>query len=82
MKIVIQTGCLSLALLQFLISSACDAQTDIADNDDERLSGRYLLDLSYTQTNAFEGEIDIFAPGFTWLFSPKQLSHFLPCSFT
>lgn len=70
MRKIFQIKSLSLALLLFLSSSICVAQTDTADEDDERLAGRFLLDLSYTQTDAFEAYVDILAPGFTWLVSP------------
>jgi hypothetical protein len=61
-------------LAKFLILSAlfqcaiCSAQVD--DDKAEKQAGRFLLDLSYTTTDSFEGVIDVFNPGFTWLIRP------------
>ena len=67
MRKTIPNQSLFIFLLQLSLSSMCLAQTDDADADDERVDGRFLLDLSYTSTDAFEGVADVFTPGFTWL---------------
>lgn len=67
MRKMVQNQLLLIALLQLILSSSCLAQTVDEDTDDERVDGRFLLDLSYTNTNSYEGSFDILAPGFTWL---------------
>lgn len=58
-----------ITLLQLTLYGHCFAQTDTADPDDERILGRYLLDVSYSKSDALEGDIDLVSPGFTWLLS-------------
>lgn len=62
---------LSVVLLLFCLPGLCEAQTNSADSENEGTNGPYLLELGYTQTNAKEGNIDVFTPGFTWLVSPN-----------
>ena len=71
MRILIPKKFLLLTLIQFFLSSLCAAQTGTSNNDDERADGRYLLDLTYTAINNSGADIDVFAPGFTWLVSKE-----------
>jgi len=69
MRKTIQNQFLSIALLQLVISKNCLAQASDKDAKDERIDGRFLLDLGITSSNTAEGTADLFTPGFTWLLS-------------
>lgn len=61
---------LLIALLSFASTSSCLGQPDEKDTHADTPEGRFLLEFSYTDTNTFEGSVDVFTPGFTWLVSP------------
>ena len=70
MAISMKSNILLSTLLPMLFMSTCLAQTDNDDAKNETLNGRFLLDLSYTNTDAYEGTVNVFSPGFTWLVGP------------
>ena len=59
-----------IVLLVLVQCAICSAQSDDGEDQAEQAPGRFLLDLSYARTDSFEGVIDVFAPGFTWLIRP------------
>jgi hypothetical protein len=59
-----------LVILLLFQTTLCYAQSDDSQQGAEESAGRFLLDLSYTATDSFEGNIDIYSPGFTWLIRP------------
>jgi len=70
MAISMKSNILLGTLLLMLFMTTCLAQTDNDDANNETLNGRFLLDLSYTNTDAYEGTVNVFSPGFTWLVGP------------
>jgi len=58
------------AWLIFGYTSGCFGQSEEKNISDESLERRFLFELSYTDTDTFEGIVDVFAPGFTWLVGP------------
>jgi hypothetical protein len=70
-------------------STLCYAQSDHNEHEAGENAGRFLLDLSYSTTNSFEGNIDVYWSGFTWLIRPDlragvstSYAHFSPSKAT
>ncbi len=59
-----------IVVLQLIFSTTCPAQSGDGQDKGQEDPGHYLLDLSYTDTSSFEGTIDVFSLGFTWLVRP------------
>ena len=70
MSTAIKTLTHLIVILVLVQCAVCSAQSDDGEDQAEQAPGRFLLDLSYTTTDSFEGVIDVFSPGFTWLVRP------------